>query len=167
VEKVVEIFSIRPDMEMLYGKVRCIDQVTGRTLVIYGEPFSFRKMMRTIITPHPALFATRRLYQAVGDFSLAYRVTMDHEYFVRATSMFEPYFFDEILTTMRWGGYSTRNIYLAHREVYRTIRANGGQFWFAVTNLIYGCIMTTLSLLLQKSGMTRLVLMYRKWKGRL
>jgi len=92
---------------------------------------------------------------------------MDHEYFVRATAAFEPYFLDDILTVMRWGGYSAVNIFRAHREVYRTIRAQGGEFLLAVGNLVYGYIMTALSLFLQKSGMRKLVLMYRKWKGQL
>jgi len=167
VEKVVEEFRNRPETELLYGKVRCVDQQTGHTLVIYGEPFSFRKMLKAIITPHPALFATRRLHETVGDFSLDYKVSMDHEYFVRATAVFEPYFLDDILTVMRWGGYSAVNIFRAHREVYRTIRAHGGGFAFAAGNLIYGYLMTALSLLLQKSGMRRVVLLYRKWKRQL
>lgn len=167
VEKVVEIFTTRQETELLYGKVRCVDQQTGQALVIYGEPFSFRKMLKAIITPHPALFATRKLYQTVGDFSLNYKVAMDHEYFVRATARFEPYFLDEVLTVMRWGGYSAVNIYLAHREVYRTIRAQGGGLLFATMNLTYGYIITTLSLFLQKSGMRRLILLYRKWKRQL
>jgi len=43
IEKVVQVFRTRPETDMLYGKVRCVDQQTGHTLVIYGEPFSFRK----------------------------------------------------------------------------------------------------------------------------
>jgi len=167
VDRVVEIFTSQPHIEMLYGKVRCVEQHTGKTLVIYGEPFSLKKMRKEIITPHPAIFAKRKVYETVGSFSLKYKVCMDHEYFLRATTLFEPYFLAEILTIMRWGGYSTRNIYLAHREVYRTLRSNGVNMFIALINLAFGYTMTTFSLLLQKVGFKRIVLLYRKWKGQL
>lgn len=73
IHHVVEIFVSKPDIEMLYGKVRCVEQHTGKTLVIYGEPFSLKKMRKEIITPHPAIFAKRKVYETVGSFSLEYK----------------------------------------------------------------------------------------------
>ncbi|MDO9288966.1 MAG: glycosyltransferase family 2 protein [Thermodesulfovibrionales bacterium] len=167
VQRIVDLFNAPPRKEIVYGRVRCIDQKTGQTLGIYGEPFSTKKMSKEIIVPHPAIFATRKTYETMGPFSLDYKVAMDYEYFLRATSSFEPYFMDEVLSVMRWGGFSVRNIYMAHFEHYRIHRSNGWNLMKAITYQLYGIIMTTLSLALQKAGLSRVVLFYRKMKGRM
>jgi len=83
VQRIVDLFNAPPCKEIVYGRVRCIDQKTGQTLVIYGEPFSTKKMSKEIIVPHPAIFATRKVYETMGPFSLDYKVAMDYEYFLR------------------------------------------------------------------------------------
>lgn len=167
IHHVVEIFVSKPDIKMIYGKVRCVEQETGKTLVMYGEPFSLKKMRKGIITPHPALFAKREVYETVGPFSLDYKVCMDYDFFLRATHLYEPYFIDEVLTIMRWGGFSTRNIYRGHNEAYKVLRANGIDVVDALINLIYRYTMTSLSLALRKLGLESLVFLYRKRKGQL
>ena len=92
---------------------------------------------------------------------------MDHDFFLRVANLYEPHYFDEILTVMRWGGVSTRNIYCAHREAYRISRSNGVSVISALMNIFYGYTVTALSLILQKIGFTNLILWYRKKKGRL
>lgn len=167
IQQIVEIFCSQTHVKMIYGKVQCVQEESGKVIIIYGEPFSVDKMKKKIITPHPAIFARAEVYEAVGPFSLEYRVCMDHEYFLRATSLFEPYFIDEILTIMRWGGLSTRNLYLGHREAYKVLRSNGINIMNAFINLFYRYTMTSFSLALQRVGLDRLVLLYRKQKGSL
>lgn len=133
VSSVVDVFISRPHTKIVYGKVRYVDQKTGNTLVIYGEPFAFKKMGKEIIMPHQAIFAAKEVYETIGTFSLDYKVAMDYEYFLRAVRLYEPYFIDDVLTIMRWGGLSARNIYRAHFEHYRIHRANGWNFIKAVT----------------------------------
>jgi glycosyltransferase involved in cell wall biosynthesis len=170
VQQIVEIFSSKDHIKMIYGKVKCIKQETGKTMFIVGEPFSLKKMRRRLITHHPAVFARREVYETVGHFLLEYKVCMDHEYFLRVTQLYEPYFIDEILTIMRWGGCSTGstgNMYLGQRETYRILRSNGVNRISALINLAYRYTLTSLSLALQKIGLTKLVLFYRKQKGML
>lgn len=167
VQKIVEIFDAYTHIKIIYGRVRCVQAESGKTIAIYGEPFSLGKMKKEIITPHPAIFARAEVYETVGSFSLEYRVCMDYEYFLRATSLFEPYFVDEILAIMRWGGLSTKNIYLGHREAYKILRSNGINIISAFINLAYRYTMSSFSLALQRVGLDRLVLLYRKQKSRL
>ncbi|MDP3110497.1 MAG: glycosyltransferase family 2 protein [Thermodesulfovibrionales bacterium] len=167
VQRIVDLFNERPDIFLLYGKVRFIEQKTGETLVIFGEPFSLNKMKKAIITPHPAIFARKQVYETVGLFSLRHKVAMDHEYFLKATTLFVPFFLDEIITVMRRGGMSTRNIYRAHREIYITQRSYGVSRMRALCMLIYGYTLTGLSLALQRIGLKWLVLLYRKWTKQL
>ncbi len=170
VQQIVDIFSSNEYIKMIYGKLRSIEQETGKTMFILGEPFSSEKMRGELITHHPAVFARREVYETVGHFLLEYKVCMDHEYFLRVTKLYEPYFIDEVLTIMRWGGCSTGsagNMYLGHRETYRILRSNGVNRISALINLAYRYTLTSLSLALQKIGLTNLVLFYRKLKGRL
>jgi glycosyltransferase involved in cell wall biosynthesis len=167
IRRVVHAFTRDQEIGLLYGKVSCVDMETGSPLAVYGEPFSLRKMKQAIITPHPAVFAKKEVYDAIGAFSLEYKVAMDHDYFLRAVKKFTPFFFNEVLTVMRWGGFSTKNIFLSHRESYRMLLLNGEGRAFALAMLVYKYFMTSISLLLQKCGLRRLVLFYRRTTGQL
>lgn len=167
IEKVVNAFISNPACKIIYGRVRAINPGTGETLVLYGEPFSKAKLEKEIIIPHPAFFAMKEAYEKTGEFSLSYRICMDHDYFLRAADFYEPLYMDEVFTVMRLGGASTKNIYLAHREAYRIMRSRGSSIIVAGLNLLYRYIFTTASLGLQKTGLKKLVLTYRKRKGAL
>lgn len=167
IERVVEVFNSRNDVKVVYGRVRCVEPDSGKTLVVYGKPYSPEKLKKEMITPHPAVFARREVYESVGPFSLEYKLCMDHDYFLRIAKLYESCFIDEIFTIMRWGGLSTSNIYLGHREAYRIMRSNGVNTISALANFFYRYAMTTLSLALQKIGLAGFVLFYRKKRGQL
>ncbi len=162
-ERVVERFSSRPEIHIVYGKARVIEPKTGKTIVVYGGPYSPKKLKKFTVS-QPAVFARREVFDAVGPFSLKYKICMDYDYFLRAASLFEPNFFDEILVIMFWGGLSTRNIYLGHREAFRILRSRVGVTSAAI-HLFHGYFMTTLSLALQRIGLAGVVFLYRKKRG--
>jgi len=168
IRRVVDLFVADPQLKVIYGKVRSIHPLTEQTLAIYGEPFNYEKMLRRyIIMPYPATFLRKEVYATVGAFSVEYVVCTDYEYYLRVIKSYRPLFLDEILAVMRWGGFSTRNIYRGHREVYKLMRSNGVNRTSASLNLGYKYTMTFLSLALQKIGLNNLVKFYRKMKGQL
>jgi glycosyltransferase involved in cell wall biosynthesis len=168
INKVVDLFVADPQLKVIYGKVRSINPQTEQTLAIYGEPFNYEKMFQQyIIMPYPATFLRKEVCATVGAFSVEYVVCTDYEYYLRVIKLYRPLFLDEILAVMRWGGFSTRNIYRGHREVYKLMRSNGVNPIVASTNLVYKYTMTFLSLALQKIGLDILVRFYRKKKGQL
>lgn len=168
IQRILDLFISKPHLKVIYGKVRCIHPETEQTLVVFGEPFNYKKMIRKyIIMPYPATFARKEVYNTVGPFSLDYVVCTDYEYYLKVIRLYEPYFLDEILTIMRWGGFSTKNIYQGHREVYKLMRSNGVNEITALMNLFYRLIMTFFSLSLQKIGLNSLVRFYRKMRGQL
>lgn len=168
IKKCVEIFISKPEIKIIYGKVRFIDPKTEETLAIYySEPFSLEKMKRELIISHPSTFIRREVYEAVGEFSLQYKICMDHDYLLRAVKQYHPHAVEDVITVMRRGGVSTKNIYLAHREAYRIFRSNGGNITSASLNLVSGYVKTWLSLFLQDIGLSKMVLFYRKQMGRL
>lgn len=165
-ERVVDRFSSKPEITIVYGRVRVIDRRTRETLVVYGGPFSPKRLKKFTVS-QPGIFARREVFEAVGPFSLKYKICMDYDYFLRAASLFEPYFLDEILATMFWGGVSTRNIYLGHREAFHILRSHGVGAVSATIHLFHGYFMTTLSLALQKIGLAGVVFFYRRKRGQL
>lgn len=167
IQRVVDAFVSDLDVRAVYGKVRCFDPESGETLFVFGEPFRPVKTRLTSIMSHPAFFVTRDAHQKIGDYSLDYKIAMDQDYFVRTINLYEPYFIDEVLTLMRWGGLSTRNTYIGHKEVYKILRSNRVNIISATANFTYKYIMTFLSLAFQKAGLKSIVLFYRKWKGQL
>ncbi len=164
-ERVAERFISRPEINIVYGKARVIEPRTGKTMVVYGGPFSPRRLKEFTVS-QPAVFVKRKVFEAVGLFSLKYKICMDYDYFLRAASLFEPDFLDEILVIMYWGGLSTRNIYLGHREAFHILRPRVGVV-SATVHLCHGYLMTALSLALQRIGLSGVVFFYRKKRGQL
>ncbi len=168
IQKVVNLFVSDPQLDVIYGKVRSIHPQTKQTLAIYGEPFNYKRMIRRhILMPYPAVFLRKKVYDTIGPFSVEYVVCTDYEYYLRVIKLYKPFFLDEILAVMCWGGFSTRNMYQGHREVYRLMRGNGASRVISSMNLVYRYTMTFFSLVLQKIGLDSLVHFYRKMKGQL
>jgi UDP-glucose 4-epimerase len=167
VQRVVDIFVTRPDVKAVYGKVECIDPKDGQAVIIYGRPLSLKKTEIMENISHPAFFVKHDVYDAIGHYSLEYKSAMDYDFFLRVSKSYEPYYLNEILTIMRWGGYGASNIFRGHRETYKIMRSNGVNTISALADLFYRYTITMLSLALQKMGLAGVVLFYRKKKGRL
>jgi glycosyltransferase involved in cell wall biosynthesis len=168
IERIVAIIVGNPEASIVYGKVRCVEPETGATMAIYySDSFSLKKMLRKLIISHPATFMTKKVYNAVGTFSLQYKICMDHDYLLRAVQLYKPHAVSDVLTIMRGGGKSARNQFLGHREVYRILRSNGVGLTSALLNLAVRYSMTTISFALQRIGLTSLILFYRRQKGQL
>lgn len=175
IQKVVNEFLSKPDVKVLYGKVKCINPQTGETLFLVGTPsrskeFTFRKVREVVegkTITYPGTFTKREVYNNVGPFSLEYDICTDYEYYLRVIKLYEPYFLNEILTIMRRRGRSDRNAYRGHREVYKLIKSNGINPISALTYLFYRYSMTFFSLTLQKIGLKKIVFFYRKLNGKL
>ncbi len=165
IQKVVNVFMRDRDVKFVYGKVKRIDSKSGKALFVYGQPFfsGGKDVLESI--SHPALFIAKEVYDTIGHYSLEYKCAMDYDFFLRVTEFFKPYYFDEIMTIMRWGGFSTKNMFLSHRELYRILRANGVSQISASVDLVFRYIITALSLALQKMRLGGLVLFYRKLRG--
>lgn len=167
IQKVVNVFMQAGDVKLVYGKVKLVDSLSGRTLFVHGQPFSSGGKDVLDSISHPALFVAKEVYDTIGHYSLEYKCTMDYDFFFRATKFSKPYYFDEILTIMRWGGFGTKNMFLSIRETYRILRANGVSQVTASVDLVCRYIITALSLTLQKMRLSGLVLFYRKIRGQM
>ena len=172
VEKVVEVFMDNPGVRVVYGKIRVIDPETLEAELVVGKPYRWgrgggvdnKDMLASIA--HPAYFVGKEVYETVGGYSLEYRCAMDYDFFMRSSALYEPYFLDELITIMRGGGLSARNIFQGHRETFRILRSGGMGLFSAVVDLCSRYALTFASLLLRKVGLAGIVFLYRRRSGR-
>lgn len=77
------------------------------------------------IVPHPATYATRRVYETVGCFDTSYRIAGDYDWILRALEVenFQHSIIDAILVDMKLGGASTSGIKALVTNSIETLRA--------------------------------------------
>ncbi len=93
-----------------------------------GSPFDRREFLRGWLPPHPTLYIRRSLVEAVGPFSLSYRVAADIEWMMRFLSRgnLHSIYIPKILVEMDAGGASNagwRAFLSANRDVWKACRA--------------------------------------------
>ena len=172
VSKVVEVFMNNPGVRVVYGKVRVYDPKTLETELVVGKPYrggrgggvDNKDMLASIA--HPAYFVGKEVYETVGGYSLEYKCAMDYDFFLRSSALYEPYFLDELITIMRGGGLSARNIFQGHRETFRIFRSGGMGLFSAAVDLCYRYALTFASLMLRKVGLASLVYSLRRRFGK-
>lgn len=74
------------DVDLIYGDVDITRRDSiDRTIRRYkSTAFSGNKLLRGLMPPHPSIYARRRVYDDVGEFSEAFRIAGDFEWALRA-----------------------------------------------------------------------------------
>ncbi len=95
-----------------------------------SEWFSPERLAWGWMPAHPALFATRAVYEKFGQFDSSFKIAGDYEWIVRAfkDDTLRYKHFSQVLVNMQTGGVSTRglsSIWTLNREVIRACRQNG------------------------------------------
>jgi glycosyltransferase involved in cell wall biosynthesis len=163
IERVVKEYEQDAELKILYGNVRYIDADSGETVMTRGRSFSSGSLKDVIESIcFPAFFVRKGVYEEIGYYSLKLRCAMDLDFFLRASKKYELRHLDEELAIMRWGGFSTENIFRGHRETYRIFRSNGMPAFSAALDVFTRYVTTCMSLAMQRLGLTRAVLLYRR-----
>lgn len=102
------------DCDIVSGGLRFFrDDAPDRTVRLWQpKPFTKGAFRRGYTVPHPATYARRSVFETVGEFSTAYRIASDYEWFIRALEghEFRHGTVDDVLVDMRIGGQSTNGI---------------------------------------------------------
>lgn len=139
VESIVDTFIGSPSTEVVFGDVVFVTPPDLESVTRYYGASHFRswKLRFGWMPPHPATFVRKSAYERVGGYRLDMRIAADYDFFVRLLMKFGVDFIwiDKVITRMRAGGVSTRNLksrLMLNREIVRACRENG-----IYTNLLF------------------------------
>ncbi len=123
------IQASRLGKRLAYGKVELKDQ-KGNHLQVLGQDWG--KIKERFFTerdeiPHPACFHHSSLFEDYGPFDQEFLIAMDYEFLIRVLLREEPFFMDEIITTMAFGGLSHHPATLlqTHNEAHMALLRHG------------------------------------------
>lgn len=96
--------------DVVYGDVCHIQELSNVCLIKRGVPHLDR-MKETMTLIHPAVFVTRKVYDAVGGFNEHYRIAADYDFLLRTVVAGHRFHYVEgnMLTGYRAGGLSSGN----------------------------------------------------------
>ena len=129
IQKIVALFE-ETNADCVYGDLQYISRETPHRIVRYwksGE-FSFKKLQRGWMPPHPTLFVKNEIYQKIGGFNENYRISADYDFILRllSTPEIKIAYLPEVITKMCIGGKSNtfKNIILKSAEDYIALKHN-------------------------------------------
>lgn len=130
IEKIVAVFNDE-QVDAVYGDLVYVHKEDIGKISRHWESgkFSFRKLKRGWMPPHPAFFVKREVYEKHGVFDNTLKIAADYDFMLRVLTKHEhtAAYLPEILYRMRTGGASNRslkNILQKSREDLKAIRKN-------------------------------------------
>ena len=120
------------DVDLIYGDVDITHRDSiDKTIRRYkSTTFSGDKLLRGMMPPHPSIYARRRVYDDVGEFSEAFRIAGDFEWALRAWLLthVSARHLDRVFVRMPTGGISNngfRSIVESTVEMHRALEMHG------------------------------------------
>lgn len=109
-----EIASSLEQADIVSGHLRYVqDHKTPKTRrVWHSKPFKKGAFKRSWIVPHPATYATRKVYELTGKFDTFYRIAGDYDWILRALEIHDcrHSIIDDVIIDMKLGGVSTSGL---------------------------------------------------------
>ncbi len=135
IKKIANAFTSKK-IDVLYGDLQYVSgENTSKIIRNWkSSDFDFSLLKKGWMPPHPTFFAQKGLYENFGNFNTNYTISADYDLMLRfLTKKINTYYLPEIITKMRLGGISNRNIKTIIRkstEDYKIIKRNkiGGFF---------------------------------------
>jgi len=129
-KKIIDNFK-KYDLDGLYGDLEYVEKFNTKKIVRYWKSCNFNeKLLRKGWTPpHPTLFLKKSVYIKHGTFDINFKISADYDFMLRIfkDNSLNLQYFPEIITQMRVGGISNRNlinILIKTFEDYKAIRKN-------------------------------------------
>lgn len=130
IEEVVSMIKTE-NFDGVYGDLQYVDKSNTQKVIRNWKSCEFNKSLlkKGWMSPHPTLFLKKEVYLKHGLFDLSYKISSDYHFMLRVFSDSELKFgyLPKLITTMRVGGTSNRNlknIIKKFREDYRAIKEN-------------------------------------------
>ncbi|MEN8879612.1 MAG: glycosyltransferase family 2 protein [Polaribacter sp.] len=123
----------------VYGDLQYVDKNNIGKIIRYWKSCDFNSSLlkKGWMPPHPTLFLRKKIYDKYGRFNLAYKIAADYDFMLRILKdeSLKFTYLPEVITKMRLGGASNRNlknIFKKTKEDYRAIRSNNIGGWFSI-----------------------------------
>ena len=139
IEKIADAF-INKNIDVLYGDLQYVasDDTSKIIRNWRSSDFKISLLKKGWMPPHPTLFASKKLYENFGNFNTNYTISADYDLMLRfLTKDINTLYLAEIITKMRLGGISNRNINTIIRkstEDYKIIKKNKIGSFFTLLN---------------------------------
>jgi glycosyltransferase involved in cell wall biosynthesis len=130
--KISETFQKEKSIDAVYGNLTYFKNNNPEKITRFWKSIAYYETFFEdgYIMPHPTLFLKKSVYDQIGSYYPAFKISSDYELMLRAFKLnnYIPYYLNETLVKMRMGGDSTRNIWsnvVGNKEIYQAWKMNG------------------------------------------
>lgn len=136
--KVDRFFREHPEIDLVYGRMRVVDENRKLILIHPAMPPDFATLKKVDFIPQPTSFWRRRVWDEVGPLDPSLHWAFDWDYYLRAFQKFQAGFLEEVLAEAVYGeDIKTRTGGVVRiREIQAVAMRYDG--WMNVTNLYCG-----------------------------
>lgn len=131
VELVVKEFISDPELKILYGDLVYVkeDNTNDQVRFWKSNNITYKYFENGYVPPHPTLFLTKDVYNAVGFFDLRFKLAADYEFIIRLfmKHSFKYLYIPIVLVRMRLGGVTNKrylNILKQNIEILKAWKVN-------------------------------------------
>ncbi len=157
IRRVVDVFETSGQIKAVYGIQDLINPETGDVILTWGRAEEPSEIKKRMYIPHPTLFVSREVYDAIGLFRKDYRVAMDYEFSLRLTKYTKPHFLNYKIACMRDMGESGKQFSLTLEESVRALFEHG-YYVYAAAALVRNIVKR----LLVRVGLRKVL--YKLWE---
>ncbi|MBA2846975.1 glycosyltransferase involved in cell wall biosynthesis [Methanococcus maripaludis] len=124
VELVVKEYLKDKDFDVFHGNINIIkNEVVLRTL---NPKTDYHTLWKDMILFHPTCFVTKNVYSKIGVFDENYIISSDYDFILRCyINNFRFYYIDKIISNMRTGGISDKQVIDSWKECRDIANKNG------------------------------------------
>lgn len=132
----VRAFQRHPDVGLVHGAMNVWDE-DGQLDAQYGKRGG---LPAEFVAPfnHPTCFVRRRVYQALGTFSLDLPTAADYEFMLKLlNSEWRDLYVDQALANFRQGGATSRYALSPYSQIIKALRRNEYYWHYIIASLIF------------------------------
>lgn len=138
-KEVVQLFE-KEKADLIYGDLEYISDKEPIKVVRYWKSgmFSFSKLRKGWMPPHPTVYFKRELIDLYGGFNVSYSISSDYEWLLRVLKTeLKVVYLPKVMVQMRLGGASNKNIknmIRKSKEDYRALKTHNMGSYFTLIN---------------------------------
>lgn len=126
IKKVNELFETNP-VDSVYGDLVYVKKTDVNTVVRYWKSgkFSYKKLKKGWMPPHPTFFVKKEVYKQYGNFDTSFRIAADYDIVLRFLGVHKisTVYIPEVLIKMRVGGESNKSLANLKKKTSEDIKA--------------------------------------------